>query len=352
MIGQGSSPVGRNWVAQADGDDAPSSAAWDALARAPGRSSPGRGARRLPRSRYGPARPLPALALVRRHTLGHHEARGPSVSTGSTKVERVCWPSKVEVEPTDNAQRTVRPRRRSRQELQQRFNEKLGRCGVPELFHEVKGVFKTDWPRARKWSNTYGLAFKLQRPTPSGRYSAQYARVDPNQDELATVFFPRAIRLCKDEFTPRVEEVPYRTCPPDREALPADEDEQPEIQFQLAPNVWNDHEASLTELGQAVYEACEEERASEPWAMTPLRSAATQATRRGLFLQTRSFDPPDRRTQREPRPAKARPDSRQYVQLESDALEAKKSRNALACSMSLSSSSPVPTTTLSLALGG
>ena len=168
----------------------------------------------------------------------------------------------VEVEPTDNAQRTVRRRRRSRQELQQAFEEKLRRCGVPELFHEVKGVFEADWPRARKWSSSYGLAFKLQRPTPSGRYSVQFARVDPNEDDVAMVFFPRAIRLCREEFRPRVEEVPYRTWPPDREGLPADEDEQPEIQFQLTPEVWNDHNASLTALAQAVYEAWEEERAS------------------------------------------------------------------------------------------
>ena len=170
----------------------------------------------------------------------------------------------VEVQPTDNAQRTTRRRRRSRQELQEVFNEKLSRCGVPALFHEVKGVFERDWPRAMKRSNSYGLAFKLQRPTPSGRLSVQFARVDPNQDEVAMVFFPRAIRLCREEFRPRVEEVPYTTWPPNREALPADEDAQPEIQFQLAPEVWNDHKASLTELAQAVYEAWEEARASGP----------------------------------------------------------------------------------------
>ena len=144
------------------------------------------------------------------------------------------------------------------------FNEKLSRCGVPELFHEVKGVFEAGWPRALKRPNTYGLVFKLQRPTPSGRYSVQYARVSPNEDEVNMVFFPRAIRLCREEFRPRVEEVPYKTWPPDREALPADKDEQAEIQFQLTPQVWNDHKASLTELAQAVYEAWEEERASEP----------------------------------------------------------------------------------------
>lgn len=166
----------------------------------------------------------------------------------------------VEVEPTDNAQRTVRRRRRSRQELQEVFNKKLSRCGVPELFHEIKGVF--DWPRALKRPNSHGLVFKLQRPTPSGRYSVQFARVDPNEDEVGMVFFPRAIRLCREEFRPRVEEVPYKTSPPDPEGLPADEDEQPEIQFHLTPEVWNDHKPSLTALAQAVYEAWEEERAS------------------------------------------------------------------------------------------
>ncbi len=172
---------------------------------------------------------------------------------------------RVEVQPTDNAQRTARRRRRSRQELQEVFNEKLSRCGVPALFDKVKGVFEADWPRAMKRSNSHGLNFKLQRLKSSGRYSSvQFARVDPKQDEVALVFFPRAIRLCREEFRLRVEEVPYTTWPQNREALPADEDEQPEIQFQLAPEVWNDHKASLTELAQAVYQAWEEERASGP----------------------------------------------------------------------------------------
>ncbi len=170
----------------------------------------------------------------------------------------------VEVEPTDNAQRTARRRRRSRQELQQLFDEKLGRCGVPDLFHEVKGVFETAWPRALKRPNVHGLVFKLQRPTPSGRLSVQYARVSPNEDEVNMVFFPRAVRLRREEFRPRVEEVPHKTWPPGREALPANEDDQPEIQFQLTPEVWDEHKASLTELAQAVYEAWEEERAGEP----------------------------------------------------------------------------------------
>ncbi len=78
------------------------------------------------------------------------------------------------------------------------------------------------------------------------------------------VFFPRAIRPCREEFRSRVEEVPFKTWPPDREALPANEDEQPEIQFQLTPEVWDEHKVSLTVLAQAVYEAWEEERASEP----------------------------------------------------------------------------------------
>ena len=79
------------------------------------------------------------------------------------------------------------------------------------------------------------------------------------------VFFRLAPFACaRQEFRPRVEEVPYKTYPPDREALSAEEDEQPEIQFQLSPEAWDDHKASLTELAQAVYEAWEEERASDP----------------------------------------------------------------------------------------
>lgn len=69
------------------------------------------------------------------------------------------------------------------------------------------------------------------------------------------VFYPRAIRLCREEFRRLVEgddAIPHETWPKNR---PPMSDPQPEIKLKVTRELWSVHQARLTALLQSVYEA-------------------------------------------------------------------------------------------------
>ena len=157
----------------------------------------------------------------------------------------------VEVQAVEEGGSTRR-RRKSRKEAKEAFDSKLAKSEVAGLFADVKAVFSANWPASREWPNMFGLALRLRRPTGSRRH-VHYARLDPERTEVRVVFFPGTIRSCREEFAIRVDEIPFRTWPANREPLPSDGG-PPEIHFRLTPETWPAQEASLTALVQAIYE--------------------------------------------------------------------------------------------------
>ena len=160
----------------------------------------------------------------------------------------------VEVKPED-VSRARRSRRKSKAERYALFNAKVDLSEVAGLFNEVKAMFREIWPKSREWPRLdYGLNLRLRKPTGSPRRPVPYARLDPLRDEVVVVFYPRAVRLCREAFRPLVEGVeaiPFQTWKPNREPLPP-EGEQPEIQFKLTPEVWAAHKDRLVNLVQSI----------------------------------------------------------------------------------------------------
>ena len=159
----------------------------------------------------------------------------------------------VEVSATEEARPTRRRRRRSKAEKQAIVDRKLGESEVADLFDEVLGMWQASWASARKSPNVHGISFRMRNPG-SGRYLA-LARLDPRPREVAMVFYPGAILLCREEFRRWVEgddAIPHETWPKNREPM---SDPQPEIKLRLTRDAWSAHKARLTALVQSVNEA-------------------------------------------------------------------------------------------------
>ena len=130
-------------------------------------------------------------------------------------------------------------------EKRARLDDRVEESGVSELFGAVRDTFRENWPVFSMRPGSLGLSIKFRRRS--------YARVGVGENgEVRIVFFPRAKRLCLDEFRQPVEAIPYATWPPDRDPL---RDADAEIQFRLTAEDWETHKETLTRLVRAVYEA-------------------------------------------------------------------------------------------------
>lgn len=167
---------------------------------------------------------------------------------------RTLLAKQVEVSATEEARPNRRRRkRRSRAELQEILDSKLRESEVADLFAEVLAMWEAGWSSPGKAPGVFGLRLRLRNPR-TGRYVA-LARLDPRHRKVAMVFYPGAIRLCREEFRRCVEgddAIPHETWPKNRDPMA---DPQPEIKLKVTRDVWNVHNARLTALVQSVYEA-------------------------------------------------------------------------------------------------
>ncbi len=166
----------------------------------------------------------------------------------------------MRVEGDDDDSRQAKRTRRSQEEFRELLDSRKRKYGISDLFDTVAKMFRENWPSSLESSNTHGLNFRLQKRSNTGRrVRGYYARIDPNE-EVYIVFFPRAIRLCVDEFKLLIKEIPFKTWPPNREAeakkdLHAALKKDLEIQFQLTEADWEIHNERLHRLARAVYDA-------------------------------------------------------------------------------------------------
>ena len=152
----------------------------------------------------------------------------------------------IEVEGEDDIDSQPSRRRRSMTELQENLNQKIRDSEVSELFDDVIVMFQENWSELWERPGALGLLLKLQNTTGTGRYVA-YTRIDPENERVRIVFYPRAIALSENEFRQPVEEIPYETWPKNLEPLPLGDDYK-EIQFLLTEEEWETHKESLTTL--------------------------------------------------------------------------------------------------------
>ena len=166
---------------------------------------------------------------------------------------KIILAKQVEVEAATEPDR--RPTRRyvSVAERRARLERSIQESGVPELFAEVRAMISENWAERREEPGTYGLSFRLRNLTGPGGPAA-YARIDPENERVRLVFYPRAIKLRLDEFRQPIREIPYETWPKNLEPLPLG-DTYKEIQFLLNEEGWQTHKDTLTALVQSVYAA-------------------------------------------------------------------------------------------------
>ena len=142
---------------------------------------------------------------------------------------------------------------RSRQERWNILNDRVDRLNIRGLFGSARDTFRENWARSAEAPRSQGIGVSLPGRTPKGRSTRHaYVRVDPEEERVRIIFYPRAVELSKDAFRQPIEEIPYETWPPDQKTL---EDANTEIQFLLNPEEWEKHKEKLTTLVQSLYEA-------------------------------------------------------------------------------------------------
>ena len=156
----------------------------------------------------------------------------------------------VEVEGREDSDSRPTRQRRSVAELREHLHNRIEIFDVSELFDDVKAVFRENWMESSERPGTHGLSIRLRNLAGAGRLVA-YARIDPLNEGVRIVFYPRAVELCTDEFRKSTEEIPYKTYPQNRNVR----DPNIEIQFSLTADEWETHKEKLTALTRAVYEA-------------------------------------------------------------------------------------------------
>ena len=175
---------------------------------------------------------------------------------------RTILAKQVEVEGEDDIDSEPGRRRRSMTELQENLNQKISDSEVSELFDYVIAMFQENWSELWQRPGALGLLLKLQNTTGTGRY-VTYTRIDPENERVRIVFYPRAITLSEDEFRQPIREIPYETWPKNLEPLPLGDDplgdDYKEIQFLLTEDEWETHKKTLTALVQSVYAAWQNE---------------------------------------------------------------------------------------------
>ena len=155
----------------------------------------------------------------------------------------------VEVEAAAEPERRSKSGYVSVAERKARLERTIEESGVSGLYTEVKDMFMENWPQLREEPGSYGLSLRLRNPTGP----TAYARIDPTNEGVWAVFYPRAIELCLDEFSQLVKnKIPVETWPKNQKPL---EDPNAEIQFRLTPEEWEIHKERLTALVQSIYVA-------------------------------------------------------------------------------------------------
>ena len=162
----------------------------------------------------------------------------------------------VEVEAVAEPDR--RPTRRyvSVSEKKAQLERRIGESAVRELFVLVRTMVRENWSELREVPAVYGLSLRLPNLTGPGGPTA-YARIDPENERVRLVFYPRAIELCLDEFSQTAIDIPYETWPKNKNPLT---DPNTEIQFLLTEENWERHKESLTPLVQSIHAAWRDER--------------------------------------------------------------------------------------------
>ena len=159
----------------------------------------------------------------------------------------------VEVEGNEDSDSQPTRARRTIAELEEQLNSRIKRFEMRELFDAVREMFRENWlePYSERPA-VHGLGIRLRNRSGTGRLRhVRYARIDALSGTIRIVFFRESIDLCRDDFGPLLEEIPYQTHPRNREPL----DDAKELHFLLSKDNWDIHKDGLATLTQEIYSA-------------------------------------------------------------------------------------------------
>ena len=133
------------------------------------------------------------------------------------------------------------------------MNSRIERFEMRELFDAVREMFRENWLESySERPAVHGLGIRLRNRSGTGRLRhVRYARIDALSGTIRIVFFRESIDLCRDDFGPLLEEIPYQTHPRNRDPMVGAK----EIHFVLNKDDWEIHREKLTELIKAIHKA-------------------------------------------------------------------------------------------------
>ena len=168
---------------------------------------------------------------------------------------KIILAKQVEVEAAAESDHHTTRRYVSVAERKENLERRIEEYGQSELFGAVRDLFRENWPESSTRPGRFGLSILLKRPAGSGR-RVSYSRIDVWTKTVMIIFYSRTKALCLDKFRQPIEDIRYKTWPPNRSPL---EDPNSEIQFMLNAEEWETHKEALTALAQSIYKAWQNE---------------------------------------------------------------------------------------------
>ena len=169
---------------------------------------------------------------------------------------RTILAKQVEVEGFEEVHDSSTRPRLSTSEKWALLNDRARGFGVHDLFTDVIELFEDGWPLSLKATGTESLSFNLPEYTSSGIRRYAYARIDSWSGRVDTIFYPRAVELCRDEFKRLADEIPAG-----RWSRNPDSGGYVEARFSMTMGEWETHKEKLATLLRAVYEVWENQDA-------------------------------------------------------------------------------------------
>ena len=183
------------------------------------------------------------------------------VQDGKTMLAR-----QMRVAPDDDAVPSQPQPRKQRYvsvaERRERLYKRAEENNLLDVFNEAREMFRREFNHPSENPGTWGFAMALRLP---GKRPRSFARVDVtngNGGQIHIIFYGHGVELCRENFRPLLEEIRYKTWPPDRQNTPLVTPSS-EIQFLVNAEEWETHKDKLSLLTRAVYTSLHREHESD-----------------------------------------------------------------------------------------
>ncbi len=178
------------------------------------------------------------------------------VQDGKTMLAR-----QMRVAPDDDAVPSQpQPKKRRYISVAERWRQLYNRAEENNLvneFNDALDMFRKECNRLSENAGAWGITMRLRL---SGERPRPFARVDA-RGLLHIIFYQNSVELCREDFSPLLEEIRYQTWPSDRQNTPLIPPSS-HIGFMMNAEEWDTHKDKLLALTRTVYAAHQREHES------------------------------------------------------------------------------------------